>query len=69
MLGSDTRTMRLQRAFTSYAIPREEMGRRATAMLVETLREPGTVPQVLLECEIVVGETLAPPNPVKDQKK
>ena len=38
-------------------------------MLVETLREPGAVPQVLLQYEIVVGETLAPPNPVKDQKK
>jgi DNA-binding LacI/PurR family transcriptional regulator len=69
VLGSGTRTMRLQRAFTSYAIPREEMGRRAAAMLVETLHDPGPVPQVLLQCEIVAGETLAPPNPVKDQLK
>ncbi|WP_454702253.1 FAD-dependent oxidoreductase [Agrobacterium burrii] len=42
VLGSGTRThtLRLQRVFTSYAIPREEMGRQATSMLSETLASP-----------------------------
>lgn len=42
VLGSGTRThtFRSQRVFTSYAIPREEMGRQATSMLVETLTSP-----------------------------
>lgn len=71
VLGSGTRThtLRLHRAFTCYAIPREEMGRQAAAMLVETLRDPSQVPQVLLQCEIVAGETLAAPNPKKDNLK
>ncbi len=71
VLGSGTRThtLRLHRAFTCYAIPREEMGKRAAAMLVETLADPSLVQQVMLQCEIVAGETLAPPNPTKDSLK
>jgi DNA-binding LacI/PurR family transcriptional regulator len=71
VLGSGTRThtLRLHRAFTCYAIPREEMGRQAAAMLVQTLLDPSQVPQVLLTCEIVAGETLAPPNAKKDSLK
>ena len=65
VLGSGTRThtLRSQRVFTSYAIPREEMGRQATSMLVETLTSPpGPVRQILLGCDIVAGETLGSPN-------
>jgi DNA-binding LacI/PurR family transcriptional regulator len=45
------------------------MGRQATAMLVRTLADPAVVEQVLLDCEIVAGETLTPPNPTKDSFK
>ena len=69
VLGSRPRFQQQERRFTAYAIPREEMGRQATAMLVRTLTDPGAVEQVLLDCEIVAGETLASPNPTKDNFK
>lgn len=69
VLGSRPRFQQPERHFTAYAIPREEMGRQATAMLVRTLADPALVEQVLLDCEIVAGETLAPPNPTKDSFK
>ena len=67
VLGSRVRIERHQRVFTSYAIPREDMGRQATAMLLQTLADPTLVQQVLLDCQTVAGDTLAPPPTKKDQ--
>ncbi|MFN4211074.1 MAG: LacI family DNA-binding transcriptional regulator [Devosia sp.] len=65
-LGSSLRIERNRRAFASYAIPREDMGRQATAMLIQTLVDPTIVQQTLLDCALVPGETLAPPTTTKD---
>ncbi len=65
VLGSRERVERNKRLFTSYAIPREEMGRRATAMLVQTLLDPTDVHQELLDCQLVPGDSLGPLNPMK----
>jgi DNA-binding LacI/PurR family transcriptional regulator len=69
VLGSRPRFQQPERLFTSYAIPREEMGRRAAAMLIRTLADPEAVEQVLLDCQIVAGETLAPHHSTKDSLK
>jgi len=62
--GSHERTRRPAGvAFTSFGIPREEMGRQATAMLAAALAggaRPGR--QVLVPCEFVEGATLGPPR-------
>lgn len=69
VLGSRVRVAGPGRLYTSYAIPREEMARQATAMLVETLVDTSVVRQVLLDCDLVPGETLAPPTTKKDRVK
>jgi DNA-binding LacI/PurR family transcriptional regulator len=46
--------------FTSFDIPREEMGRQATAMLVRRIENGDAGGQNLLTCEPVEGETLGP---------
>jgi DNA-binding LacI/PurR family transcriptional regulator len=46
--------------FTSFNIPREEMGRQATAMLVRRIEDAAPVEQILLTCEPVEGQTLGP---------
>jgi DNA-binding LacI/PurR family transcriptional regulator len=64
-LGSHIRTEGSGTRFASFAIPREEMGRQATAMLVRRV-EGGTaqaVQQVLLPCEPIRGDTLGPAKP------
>lgn len=61
-LGSHIRAEGSRTRFASFVIPREEMARQATAMLVRRI-EGGTsqpVQQVLLSCEPIRGETLAP---------
>ncbi|NDZ18717.1 LacI family transcriptional regulator [Variovorax sp. WS11] len=61
-LGSHIRTEGSGTRFASFSIPREEMGRQATAMLVRRV-EGGiaqAVEQVLLPCEPIGGETLGP---------
>lgn len=58
VLGSHLRSMQSGTRFTSFSIPREEMARRATLMLVERIEAGGTGEQVLLPCEPVEGETL-----------
>ncbi len=61
-LGSHVRAEGSRTHFASFRIPREEMGREATAMLVRRIeggaREP--VRQILLPCEPIVGDTLGP---------
>lgn len=69
VLGSRVHITGQSRLYTSYAIPREEMARQATAMLVETLVGPSAVRQVLLDCDLVPGETLAPAINKKDKVK
>jgi len=61
VLGSHLRAESSNTRFASYDIPRAEMGRQATAMLVrriEGLEEE--VQQILLPCEPIQGETLGP---------
>lgn len=60
VLGSHVRASRSPVRFTSYDIPREEMGRRATAMLVNRIETGGIGDQILLPCDPVEGETLGP---------
>ncbi|MEJ8821182.1 LacI family DNA-binding transcriptional regulator [Variovorax humicola] len=61
-LGSHLRAESSRTRFASFHIPREEMGRQATAMLVRRI-EGGTgepVQQALLPCEPIAGDTLGP---------
>lgn len=60
VLGSHIRADRSPVQFTSFAIPREEMGRQATATLVNRIETGAPRQQILLKCEPVEGETLAP---------
>jgi len=60
VLGSHVRAERSHVQFTSFNIPREEMGREATAMLVRRIEGATPVEQILLSCEPVEGETLGP---------
>jgi len=60
VLGSHIRAARSPVRFTSYEIPREEMGRQATAMLVNRIETGSAGGQILLKCEPVKGETLGP---------
>ncbi|MBB4351189.1 DNA-binding LacI/PurR family transcriptional regulator [Rhizobium cellulosilyticum] len=60
VLGSHIRAGRSLVRFTSYEIPREEMGRQATAMLVNRIETGSLGSQILLTCEPVAGETLGP---------
>ncbi|MNI33863.1 HTH-type transcriptional regulator DegA [compost metagenome] len=60
VLGSHIRAGRSLVRFTSYEIPREEMGRQATAMLVNRIETRSLGSQILLTCEPVAGETLGP---------
>jgi DNA-binding LacI/PurR family transcriptional regulator len=60
VLGSHLRAGHSSTRFTSYDIPRAEMGRRATAMLVRRVESAEEVQQVLLPCQPIQGETLGP---------
>ncbi|RIV10365.1 LacI family transcriptional regulator, partial [Klebsiella pneumoniae] len=60
VLGSHIRAGRRAVRFTSYEIPREEIGRQATAMLVTRIETGSIGTQILLPCEPVEGETLGP---------
>ncbi|MDM0111373.1 LacI family DNA-binding transcriptional regulator [Variovorax sp. J22R133] len=60
-LGSHLRAESRTR-FASFRIPREEMGRQATAMLVRRIESGADEPvqQALLPCEPIAGDTLGP---------
>ena len=60
VLGSHLRAGHSSTRFTSYDIPRAEMGRRATAMLVRRVESAEDVQQILLPCHPIQGETLGP---------
>jgi DNA-binding LacI/PurR family transcriptional regulator len=61
--GSHIRAERTGIRFTSFNIPREEMGRLATAALVRRIETGGgPAEQILLACDPLSGETLGP-NP------
>lgn len=60
VLGSHVRASSRGIGFTTYAVPREEMGRQATAMLVGLISGAEKPGQILLRCEQVPGETLGP---------
>lgn len=58
VLGSHVRAERSHVQFTSFNIPREEMGRQATAMLVRRIEDAAPIEQILLTCDPVEGQTL-----------
>ncbi|QQR38328.1 LacI family DNA-binding transcriptional regulator [Devosia rhizoryzae] len=60
VLGNHIRAEEPGRRFTSFAIPREAMGRAATEMLVRRVENDAPVEQVLLPCELLEGDTLGP---------
>lgn len=60
VLGNHIRTEEPGRKFTSFAIPREAMGRGATQMLVRRLEQNQDVQQQLLTCQMLEGDTLGP---------
>ncbi|MHB1110504.1 MAG: LacI family DNA-binding transcriptional regulator [Devosia sp.] len=62
VLGSHIRPAQTGTRFTSFSIPREEMARRATAMLAERIETNSKGAQELLACEPVEGETLGSLN-------
>jgi DNA-binding LacI/PurR family transcriptional regulator len=62
VLGSHIRPAQTGTQFTTFSVPREEMARRATAMLVERIENNGAGGQVLLPCETVEGQTLGAPS-------
>lgn len=61
-LGSHVRVEAHPTRFASFVIPREQMGRQATANLVRRIEhgEGEPVQQVLLPCDPIRGETLGP---------
>ena len=63
VLGNHIRAAQTERRFTSFLIPREAMGRAATAMLVRRVENTEPIQQILLPCEPVEGDTLGPPSP------
>jgi DNA-binding LacI/PurR family transcriptional regulator len=60
VLGSHLPARHSRTRFASYDIPRAEMGRQATAMLVRRVEGAKEVQQILLPCEPIQGETLGP---------
>lgn len=60
VLGNHIRAEEPGRRFTSFAIPREAMGRAATEMLVRRVENDAPVEQVLLPCQLLEGDTLGP---------
>jgi DNA-binding LacI/PurR family transcriptional regulator len=58
VLGSHLRPQPSSTRFTTLAVPREDMARRATQMLCERIEANSPGGQVLLSCNIVEGETL-----------
>lgn len=59
VLGQHERAAETGTRFTTFRIPREEMGRKAARMLVHRIESDAPVEQVVLECELIEGETLA----------
>jgi DNA-binding LacI/PurR family transcriptional regulator len=59
VLGSHIRPAQSGTRFTTFSIPREEMARRAVAMLAARIEAGDAGGQTLLNCETVEGETLA----------
>lgn len=58
VLGQHVRAASSGTRFTTFRIPREEMGREAARMLVGRIENNEPVKQVLLTCELIEGETL-----------
>jgi DNA-binding LacI/PurR family transcriptional regulator len=63
VLGSHIRPGDTATQFTTYAVPREEMARKATLALIARLEGRGDIEQTLLACEQIEGETLGPIEP------
>ena len=63
VLGSHIRPGDTITNFTTYAVPREEMARKATLALIARLEGRAELEQTLLSCEQVEGETLGPIKP------
>ena len=62
VLGTHIRPNQTGTRFTTFSLPREAMGHRATEMLAAMIEGTGSKEQVLLDCQRVEGETLGRPN-------
>lgn len=60
VMGSHLPAGHSRTRFTSYDIPRAEMGRQATSMLIDRIERAEATRQILLPCQIIQGETLGP---------
>ncbi|WP_417526256.1 LacI family DNA-binding transcriptional regulator [Marinovum sp.] len=60
VLGSHIRPDDTGTQFATYAIPREEMARRAATALIARLEGRDYAKQTLLRCDLIEGETLGP---------
>lgn len=63
VLGSHIRPGDTMTNFTTYAVPREEMARKATLALISRLEGQAGIEQILLSCQQIEGETLGPIQP------
>ena len=63
VLGSHIRPGETMTHFTTYAVPREEMARKATLALIARLEGQVQIEQTLLSCAQIDGETLGPIKP------
>ncbi|MEH1015326.1 LacI family DNA-binding transcriptional regulator [Micromonospora sp. CPCC 206060] len=67
-LGDPTVPVPSDLTFTGFLIPREEMGRQAVEVLTTVVDgSADDVPQRLLPCVLVEGETLGAPDPAVDR--
>ena len=64
VLGSHIRPSVTGVQFTTYSLPREAMGQRATEMLAGLIEGTGSEEQILLDCQRVEGETLGRPKTI-----
>jgi len=69
-LGSHVRVEAHPTRFASFVIPREQMGRQATAHLIRRIEQGADEPvrQLLLPCQPIRGETLGPAPAHKQDK-
>ncbi|MFI2650054.1 LacI family DNA-binding transcriptional regulator [Micromonospora fulviviridis] len=68
-LGDPTTPVPTEITFSGFHIPREEMGRQAVEVLAGVIDGSATgLPQRLLPCEPVEGETLGTPDPAVERR-
>ncbi|MBX2997098.1 MAG: LacI family DNA-binding transcriptional regulator [Caldilineaceae bacterium] len=63
LLGDPLSGSKLSRNVMAFTIPRREMGAQAVRLLAQLLNDsPASAEQIILPCQFVPGETVAPPK-------